>query len=339
MKKSIYLSLLFIIFLSFPSFAQNQYAVPLKGEGIHAFLKRNNRQGKEYYQNFIELNKSKLDKNNSLKLGVSYLLPPIAGANPTNTKTATTEKKKKVRDPLFGKKHEEYTIESDRLKGACFFLSSGHGGPDPGATFKINSKITLHEDEYAYDITLRLALCLLKEGATVHMIIQDPNDGIRDSEYLNNSKNETCMGAEIPLNQKARLKQRGDKINQLSRKSKAKYQRSVFLHLDSRPQKRSVDIFFYYAPNSAKGKVLANNMRETFHKNYFKYQPTRGFDGTASPRGLYLLQNTTPPCVFVELGNICNDGRDRQRFLLKQNRQAMANWLCEGLIKDYEKSK
>ena len=66
----------------------------------------------------------------------------------------------------------------------------------------------LHEDEYAYDVALRLARNLMEEGAKVYIIIQDAKDGIRDDQYLNNSKRETCMGAPIPLNQVARLRQR-----------------------------------------------------------------------------------------------------------------------------------
>jgi N-acetylmuramoyl-L-alanine amidase len=35
---------------------------------------------------------------------------------------------------------------------------------------------------------LRLARYLLMEGATVHVIIQDPVDGIRDDKFLKNNK-------------------------------------------------------------------------------------------------------------------------------------------------------
>ena len=65
----------------------------------------------------------------------------------------------------------------------------------------------LHEDEYAYDIILRLARELLTRGAKVHIIIRDKKDGIRDGHILSNSKRETCMGDPIPLNQVERLKQ------------------------------------------------------------------------------------------------------------------------------------
>lgn len=109
-------------------------------------------------------------------------------------------------------------VTSNRLAGACFYVVSGHGGPDPGAIGKVG-RYELHEDEYAYDIALRLARNLMQEGAEVHIIIQDAKDGIRDDSYLSNSKRETCMGDAIPLNQVQRLQQRCDKINALTGKT------------------------------------------------------------------------------------------------------------------------
>ena len=45
--------------------------------------------------------------------------------------------KKKPRtgkEALFGKEYATYQITSNELSGACFYLVSGHGGTDPGAT-------------------------------------------------------------------------------------------------------------------------------------------------------------------------------------------------------------
>ena len=81
--------------------------------------------------------------------------------------------------PRTGKDH--YQITSNELSGACFYLVSGHGGPDPGA-IGIYQGRQLHEDEYAYDIILRLARELLTRGAKVHIIIQDKKDGIRNGQ-------------------------------------------------------------------------------------------------------------------------------------------------------------
>jgi len=348
-----YIRIIFIYFFIVSSvslFAQKSQDKPREGEGIYSFLKRNKRTSAGHYQQFLDLNKGKFGRNNSLIKGRSYKLPPVTTNKGSSSSSAdsskSTEKESKTidktivlkgnnrRNSLFGMKYADYTVKSNRLKGTSFFLSSGHGGPDPGAIGKVDGR-SLHEDEYAYDITLRLARCLLEEGATVHMIIQDAVDGIRDDAYLSNSNRETCMGARIPLGQKARLKQRSDKINSLSKKSKDKYQRAVFIHLDSRSKKKQLDVFFYYSDKSSAGKKLANTMKETFRAHYAKHQPNRGFTGTVSTRGLYMLEKTTPVGIFAELGNIQNSF-DQRRFLDPNNRQALANWMCRGFIADYE---
>jgi N-acetylmuramoyl-L-alanine amidase len=258
-----------------------------------------------------------------------------------NIKDNVTTKSSKKRgvQPLFGEKYKNYEIIDHVLTGACFFLVSGHGGPDPGAIAKVDGH-SLHEDEYAYDIILRLARNLLQHGATVHIIIQDSKDGIRDGKYLNNSKQETCMGKTIPLSQVARLKQESDEINRLSYKAKEKYQRAIFIHLDSRSKKKQLDVFFYYQDskeNKHRSLQLANTMQQTFRSLYNKHQPDRGFSGTVSTRPLYVMRNTTPVSIFVELANMQNVN-DQRRYVLDNNRQALANWLCTGFIKNYQSS-
>ena len=54
-----------------------QKATPKPGEGISTFLLRHNRAPKKYYDDFIKLNEAKLGKGQSLKLGVTYLIPPV----------------------------------------------------------------------------------------------------------------------------------------------------------------------------------------------------------------------------------------------------------------------
>lgn len=347
--------------------AQTQYAKPKKGEGITAFLQRNGRNGKDYYQEFLELNKQKLKGKTTLLLGVSYALPPIkptaqrhsmaqnapasaskepkeseAGKpNPKPNDSKSLDRRHEIgaefNEPLFGKGLAKGKVESGKLKGACIYVVSGHGGPDPGAIGKVG-KTELHEDEYAYDVALRLARDLMQEGAEVHIIIQDAKDGIRDDQYLSNSKRETCMGKTIPLNQVARLQQRCDAINNLYKKEKDEYKycRAIFLHVDSRNVGEQIDVFFYHRDGWSKGLQLASQMRKTFQEKYDRHQPNRGFEGSVSSRGLYVLTHTQPVSVFVELGNIQNS-HDQKRFVLSSNRQALANWITEGFIKDFEK--
>lgn len=241
------------------------------------------------------------------------------------------------KEPLFGSKQASYQIASNELKGACFYLVCGHGGPDPGA-IGIYQGRQLHEDEYAYDIVLRLGRELLMRGAKVHFIIQDKKDGIRGGHYLANSKRETCMGHKIPLDQVQRLKQRCDWVDKLYKQDKGNYKRAIFVHVDSRSQGKQTDVYFYHAKGSQNGKRLADRLRTTFAAKYKKHQPGRGFNGTVSERNLYVLRNTLPAAVFLELGNIRNK-RDQQRLVLENNRQALARWITEGIVADYKASK
>ena len=341
----------FLIFSTLSLFAQEEWDSPKSGEGISAFLQRNNRSGKTYYKEFLQLNEKRLRGKKELRLGVKYVLPPLknekakTAANDRNTAKSTssaapsTGKKKYLKEPLFGKELANVEVISNRLRGACFYVVSGHGGPDPGAIGKIG-KVELHEDEYAYDVALRLARNLMQEGAEVRIIIQDAKDGIRDDRYLSNSKRETCMGAAIPLNQVARLQQRCAKINEFYKKDRKtyKYCRAIFLHVDSRSKSHQTDVFFYHAPKSVLGKKLAVTMKDTFESKYDKHQPNRGFEGTVSSRNLYVLLNSSPTAVFVELGNIQNTF-DQRRFVISSNRQALAKWLMEGFITDFKKVK
>lgn len=341
-----------LLLLGLPLFGQSQTAQPRRGEGIGTFLIRLGRPGQAYYKEFLELNKRQLRGKEELLLGVSYLIPDKKeqNANTTTAKTATSTSKTEdstttntsfgeFNEPLFGSKLAKGKIDSNKLKGACFYVVSGHGGPDPGAIGRVNNH-QLHEDEYAYDVALRLARDLMQEGAEVRIIIQDARDGIRDDQYLSNSKRETCMGTAIPLNQTERLKQRSDKINALYEKDKKnyKYCRAIFIHVDSRSKGEETDVFFYHADGNQSGRSLARTMQQKFKAKYQQYQPGRGFGGSVGPRSLYVLRNTNPTSLFVELGNIQNS-HDQKRFVLSSNRQALANWLLEGFIQDFNNQK
>lgn len=339
MRRTVALLLLVAgLLFSTDAIAQEECDMPRRGEGISSFLERNHRPGKAYYNEFLRLNKNRLRGKRELRLGVKYVLPPLRGTSGKRKPVATPVASRKgtvVREPLFGGALANVKITSDRLRGACFYIVSGHGGPDPGAIGRIG-KVELHEDEYAYDVALRLARNLMQEGAVVRIIIQDAKDGIRDDHYLANSKRETCMGSPIPLNQVERLSQRCMKINNLYQQDRKHYRycRAIFLHVDSRSKRAQTDVFFYHAPGKNEGKRLANRMKATFEAKYDKHQPNRGFSGTVSSRNLYVLMHTTPASVFVELGNIQN-AFDQRRFILSSNRQALAKWMTEGFMADF----
>ncbi len=237
--------------------------------------------------------------------------------------------------PIFGKRHERTPIYTKKLEGQVYYLVSGHGGPDPGAIGKKDGHV-LCEDEYAYDITLRFARDLLQHSATVYIITRD-DDGIRDEEYLESDKDETVwFNQSIPLNQVRRLKQRSSKINELYEKHRnegATIQRVIEIHIDSRYIEHKVDIFFYYYPGSTVGKSMANTMLHTIKSEYEEHQANRGYQGVVKSRDLHTLRESKPPVVYIELGNIQNEF-DQKRLLIVNNRQAIANWLTQGVLKE-----
>ncbi len=237
--------------------------------------------------------------------------------------------------PIFGKKHAYVPLIDNSLKGKVFYIVGGHGGPDPGAIGKVRGK-EIHEDEYAYDVALRLCRNLIAHGALAYMITRDPNDGIRSQQILKGDKDEYCWGNfKIPLSQKRRLFQRSDAINEryeVHKKQGLTDQVYVCIHIDSRSKGQNTDVFFYHHPNSPNGKTLANNMQQTLKAKYKKYNPKRVYTGTVTARDLHMLRETKGTGVYIELGNIRNKN-DQKRFLLESNRQALADWLYAGLIK------
>lgn len=261
--------------------------------------------------------------------GISDDIKPIEKEDITDKKNI---KDYKVYN-LFGEDYKELQVVDQSLKDKVYYIVSGHGGPDPGAMCT-NLETDLCEDEYAYDVSLRLARNLMQHGAQVEIIIQDKNDGIRDGLYLPCDRDEKCNNKTIPLNQKKRLAQRVNHINNLYTKYKRQGYKEhivVVLHVDAASSGSRKDVFFYHHKNSKTGKRIAMNIHNTFKSKYEKFQKGRGYKGSVTSRGLYMLNYTHPPTVFIELANIQNPA-DQKRILLKSNRQAVANWLFEGLI-------
>lgn len=336
-EKIIILFLSFICLFHHVTKAQpeDNIVVAQQWEGLNEILLRNELAPKVHKVPFIEINKQTLNGDTLLIAGNTYLLPNKK--QPVLKRTEITLPARSLY-PIFGDKYKKVPLIDTKLECAVYYLVSGHGGPDPGALGKYGP-YTLSEDEYAYDVTLRLARNLISHGATVHLIIQDKDDGIRDDAILSMDKNElTISNQPLPLNQKERLKQRTDEINKLFYQNKDAFQSLIAIHIDSRSKGQNIDVFFYHHQNSRRGKNLAKEIQKVFKKKYDKHQPGRNYHGTVSSRsGLYMVKNTLPPIVYIELGNIRNY-RDQLRFVRSDNRQALANWIELGILNDYKNS-
>lgn len=311
--------------------AESRTATPREGEGVYALLRRHGFQPTpEDVEAFRQLNQERLGANDALIRGRTYRIPdpqqaaarkPVAGG--------------RVYYPIFGPRYAWVERKNTELAGCALYLESGHGGPDPGALGWRDGHL-LAEDEYAYDITLRLARVLLEKGAAVFLIVRDPNDGIRDGQWLVPDHDElTYPRQPVPANQVRRLHQRAAAVNALYEQehNRHRYHRLVIIHVDSRSQDEKIDTFFYHHANSAAGNRLATHLRDAFEDNYRKHQPERGYRGSVSTRNLYMLRATVPPAAFIELGNIRNPN-NQYRFIDPANRQALAEWIADGIERD-----
>jgi N-acetylmuramoyl-L-alanine amidase len=331
MNKLIIIHIFLILTITLKAQSETREVVARSGDGIYSLLKKNGLHPSDFHA-FVELNRSRLGPNNALIAGRKYKLP-AAGSQ---TSVGTDSKARTYK--IFGPKYQNVTIKSQQLSGATYYLKSGHGGPDPGAIGKYQNHV-LCEDEYAYDVVLRLGRNLIELGATVHFIIIDPNDGIRDVQFLKPDKDEYCYPRlTIPLNQVQRLKQRTEAVNKLYNQNRGGFHRMVSIHVDARSVGQNIDVFFYHDERSKTGERAATILKNTFVEKYRRHQPNRGYKGTVSNRNLYVVRNSIPVSVYIELGNI-HHSRDQQRIINPDNRQALANWLTDGLMEDFKTNK
>lgn len=94
---------------------------------------------------------------------------------------------------------------SNQLSGWRIVIDPGHGGLDPGAVVEtrdgLGNAAFVVEDEYAYDISIRLYALLKQHGADATLTIISPNHHIRHtpdaSQTFVNQKNEVYNLAEL----------------------------------------------------------------------------------------------------------------------------------------------
>lgn len=270
---------------------------------------------------------------------------PLAVAEKKSEKAAVNAEparaEKIIRGPyhLFGKRYSQVPLKSTELQGKVFYIVSGHGGNDTGAIGKRGHNI-LCEDEYTYDVALRLARQLVAHGATPYVIVRDPDDGIRDENFIGSTqdKNEVYWNnVPIPTSHRERLHTRMKVIDTLYRKhGEATDQRIIFLHVDSRPDaSEQVDVYFLNKRNDKTGRLLSTSIRNVFTSKYStRNRPYHG--KVKSNNWLFVHRYSNHiPSTFIELGNI-NNPLDQQRITLSSNREALATWITEGVLGSFK---
>lgn len=343
--------------------ANTIYLVPVmvyayNGKSIRTSINISDRPQAERIQQYnelmLEINLRKADYRVSKVLWVPYheiacpdakIDPEASATSPTMNAAMPTGRSETIDEStlpirgiygIFGKGYERVPLIDNQLKGKVFYIVSGHGGPDPGAVGQLN-RHSLCEDEYAYDVALRLTRRLLAHGATAYLIVRDKDDGIRSSEVLACDKDEVCWpDVEIPASQVERLRQRANTVNALflkNEKQGVSHQRLVVIHVDSDKKNERLDTYFYHRMEDPASKQMADTFQSTFKEKYDEYRKGRGYSGTATDRDLHMLRETYPPAVFIELGNIKNRN-DQARLIIEGNRQLLSDWMTLSLIRD-----
>ena len=186
------------------------------------------------------------------------------------------------------------------LYNKVIYLDPGHGGLDPGATYK-----NIKESDINLEICLKIKKELEKEGAKVYLT--------RTGDYDLSS-----------INSKRRKKSDFDNRLKLINNSDADIYLSI--HLNSTTSSSWSGMQIFYDSINKDNKVIA----ESF-SNYLKLRrkPSRIKD-------MYLNKNIKIPGVLIEVGFLSNY-YDRNKLISSEYQDKIANQIVKALINYYNK--
>ena len=228
------------------------------------------------------------------------------------------------------------------LKGWRIVLDPGHGGIDPGAivsnTTGEKQRVYVVEDEYVYDIALRVYRELKLLGAEVTLTVISPNHLIRDNlpakTTFVHEKNEVYNDERYNRRNSEKVRPRSANISQRVRVAnrfvkRGRRARSLFvsLHADNTPGRPMGPLVIYH---KRRGKVdrrsrsFARVMRSVLH------QP----DMPAGDRGrnLAVLRNNLAHAeILVEVHNVHHQ-HEAYQIRFHEDRQQHAKKVVSGIL-------
>jgi len=202
------------------------------------------------------------------------------------------------------------------LKGWHIVIDPGHGGLDPGAIVTVadgnGNPVVITEDEYAYDISMRLYRALYRHGASVSLTVIAPDHHIRDgadarqtfvhrkNEVYNRASQNTAKGWR-PVGTTEGLELRktiaSEQIAALSPSEKTNGTLYISIHADNTPElPEGTAVLFDGADDgeTARSKALASALVPFLGNGSFIHnQPLRVLDN-----------NPADASVLVEVRNI-----------------------------------
>lgn len=209
---------------------------------------------------------------------------------------------------------ESWSAWSLPLSGTIIALDPGHGGPDGGATGKVQGETAVEKD-VALQISLYLRDFLQEAGALVIMTREDDQD-LADPGTRGLSKRKTQ-----DLHRRARL------VNESSADL------LISIHLNAFPSKRwSGAQTFYFPGRKESGEVaslIQNEIKRTLQNTNREPQKRSS---------VYILKSVDIPAVMVEVGFLSNP-EEAALLTSEEYQKKMANAIYQGILRYYSGEK
>jgi N-acetylmuramoyl-L-alanine amidase len=181
------------------------------------------------------------------------------------------------------------------------YIDPGHGGKDPGATYK-----DLKESNINLEISKELKKELEKKGAQIYLT--------RNGDY-DLSKNKTSNHKKSDLLNRAKI------INE----SDCDIYISIHLNSDPSPTWNGTQIF--YTNKNKENKKIAETIQQQLNtKRSIK-----------ELKNMYLFDRITKPGILVEAGFISNSN-DRYKLTNEEYQKELAQLITKGIIEYFKKS-